>query len=231
MHFKQIFVIFCLFFSIKSTAQDSAACYQKKWNHVLGVQANQLIRQVFNFSNNNPSINNPYLLTYTAYHTRSNWGVDAGLGYTFNNIFDNDGNTKKETYINDLFFRIGVQKQIPLTRKFTSQFSFHILYDLLNNKTISAQEFNFQKTVISSKSNIARFGGGPAMNLRYKINSRVFIGTELNYYFKHGNTKTDVTTTNDFQGQPSQITTSKSDNNATTILLNVPTAIFLQIKW
>ena len=68
------------------------------------------------------------------------------------------------------------------------------------------------------------------MNLRYKINARVFIGTELNYYFKHGNTKTDVTTTNNFQGQPSDITSSKTDNTATTILLNVPTAIFLQIK-
>jgi len=231
MCLKKIIIGFCLFISIQSTAQDSACCKQKKWNHVLGVQANQLIRQVFNFSNNNPTINNPYLLTYTASNIRSNWGVDAGLGYTYNNIFDNDGNTKKETNINDLYFRIGVQKQIPLTRKFTSQFSFHILYDLLYNNTISAQEFDFQKTVITSKSNIARFGGGPAMNLRYKINARVFIGTELNYYFKHGNTKTDVTTTNNFQGQPSDITSSKTDNTATTILLNVPTAIFLQIKW
>jgi hypothetical protein len=68
------------------------------------------------------------------------------------------------------------------------------------------------------------------MNLRYKLNSRVFIGTEMNYYFKHGNTKTDITTINDFQGQGSQTATSKADNNVTTILLNVPTAIFLQIK-
>jgi hypothetical protein len=230
MHLKKIILVCCILISIQSTAQDSSCCHQKKWNHVMGVQANQLIRQVFNFSNNNPTINNPYLLTYTATNLQSNWGLDVGFGYTYNNFFDNDGNTKKETNINDLYFRVGVQKQIPLTRKFSSQFSFHILYDLLNNKTATAQEFNFQKTNINSKSNIARYGGGPAMNLRYKLNSRVFIGTEMNYYFKHGNTKTDVTTISEFQGQPSQITTSKSDNNATTILLNVPTAIFLQIK-
>jgi hypothetical protein len=230
MQFKKIILACCILISIQSTAQDSSCCHQKKWNHVIGVQANQLIRQVFNFSNNNPTINNPYLLTYTTTNLQLNWGLDLGFGYTYNNIFENDGNTKKETNINDLYFRVGVQKQIQLTRKFTSQFSFHILYDLLNNNTNSAQEFNFQKTSINSKSNIARYGGGPAMNLRYKLNSRVFIGTEMNYYFKRGNTKTDITITNDFQGQGSQITSSKADNNATTILLNVPTAIFLQIK-
>ena len=230
MQFKKIILAFCVFISIQSNAQDSSCCHQKKWTHIMGVQANQLIRQVFNFSNNNPNINNPYLLTYTATNLPSNWGVDVGFGYTYNNIFENDGNTKKETNINDLYFRVGVQKQIPLTRKFTSQFSFHILYDLLNNKTATVQEFNFQKTSINSKSNIARYGGGPAMNLRYKLNSRVFIGTEMNYYFKHGNTKTDITTINDFQGQGSQTATSKADNNVTTVLLNVPTAIFLQIK-
>lgn len=230
MFLKKIMLAGCILISLKSSAQDSSCCHHKQWNHVVGVQANQLIRQIFNFSNNNPTINNPYLLTYTATNIKSKWGVDVGLGYTYNNIFENDGNTKKETNINDMYVRVGVQKQIPLTRKFSSQFSFHVLADILNNKTSSAQDFNFQKTTIKSNSNIARFGGGPAMSFRYKVNPRVFVGTEMNYYFKKGNTKTDITTINEFQGQGSQTTVSNSDNDVTTFLLNVPTAIFLQVR-
>lgn len=230
MFLKNIALSLGLFFTLHANAQDSNCCHQKKMTHVVGVQANQLIRQIFNFSNNNPTINNPYLLTYSALHIKSKWGFDVGLGYTYNNIFDNDGNTKKESNINELYARIGVQKLIPLTRKFSSQFSFHILCELLDNKTSSVQEFNFQKTTINTNNNAFRYGVGPALSLRYKINNRVFVGTETNYYFKTGNTKSNVTTLTEFQGQSAQYQSTKTDNTMTTFLLNAPTAIFLQIR-
>lgn len=210
--------------------KPSNICNHPKMVHTVGVQANQLIRQIFNFSNNNPTLNNPYLLTYSMYNMHSKWGIDVGLGYTYNNLFDNDGTTKRETYINELSARIGIQRQIPITRKFSTQLNFHVLCDMTNNKTTTYQDFNFQKTTIKSTSNVLRYGAGPAMAYRYRIHPRVFVGTEMNYYFKIGNNSTKVTTFNEFQGGGNSYTETKSNNDLTTFFLNVPTAIFLQVR-
>jgi hypothetical protein len=201
-----------------------------KINHVFSIQANQLIRQIFNFSNNNPNINNPYLITYSATNSKTGWGFDVGLGYVYNNIFENDGTQKKQSFINELNARLGFQKNISLTPKFSTQISFHGVIESISNKTqneTSSQGF-FQK--VTSKTIVKRLGAGPAMGFRYHINSHVSIGTECNYYFKTGNTSTNTTSLSEFQGQPTQFNEVKSDDDLKTFIFNVPTVVFLQIK-
>lgn len=202
----------------------------KKVMHIIGLQANALVRQIFNFGNANNPVNNPYLLTYSLIDRQSKWGLDAGMGYTLNNTFENDGNTKKENYINDLYFRLGASKLIPLNYRFSSTFNIHLLFELLNSTTKTESDFGSQFSRIHSNTSSLRFGAGPCLGIRYKISNRVFIGTEASYYFKMGNNKSKVTTTTIFNGQPEQVTNTESDNDLKQFIFNVPTALYLSIR-
>jgi hypothetical protein len=68
----------------------------KRFKHFVGLQANALFRQILNFSGANTPVNNPYLLTYSVVTPKKGWGIDAGLGYTYNKTFETDGNVKKK---------------------------------------------------------------------------------------------------------------------------------------
>lgn len=232
---KKIFAtgIVCLAFAYSLFAQDNrsdTSRHAKKCMHVVGVQANALFRQIFNFGNANNPVNNPYLLTYTCISRKSKWGADAGVGYTLNQFFENDGNTKKENFINDLYLRLGIQKLLPLNRRFTSSFNVHLLFDLLNSKTRTESNFGSQVSVVNSNSSSIRYGLGPCLGLRYKISNRVFIGTECSYYFKMGNNKSKVSTYTVFNGQQEEFEETNSDKDLFQFIFNVPTAIYLSIR-
>jgi hypothetical protein len=223
----------CLLFSYYGHGQSEQADsirHQKKTMHIIGVQANALLKQIFNFGNTNNPVNNPYLLTYSFIHRKSKLGVDAGVGYTLNSTFENDGNTKKENYINDLYFRLGILQILPLNRRFTATFNMHLLVELLNSKTLTESDFGSQRTVINSTTSSLRYGLGPCMGLRYKISNRVFAGTEASYYFKIGTNKSRISTTNNFNGQPQQTILTEGNNDLKQFMLNVPTAIYLAIR-
>ncbi|MCC7030076.1 MAG: hypothetical protein IT257_07205 [Chitinophagaceae bacterium] len=222
----------CLLFSFYGYGQSEridSSRHQKKSIHIIGVQANALVKQIFNFGNANNAVNNPYLLTYTFINRKSKLGFDAGVGYTLNNTFENDGNTKKDNYINDLYFRLGILQMLPLNRRFTATFNLHILAEFLNSKTMTESDFGSQLAVINSTTTTLKYGLGPCMGLRYKISNRVFAGTEASYYFKIGNNKSSVRTTNTFNGQ-SQTILTESNNDLKQFMLNVPTAIYLAIR-
>lgn len=224
-----ILLCFAVFTSSAQKMNDSSE--SKKMLHFVGVQANLLVRQVFNFGNANNPINSPYLLTYSIIDRKSKWGLDVGLGYTLNSTFENDGNTKKENKINDLYFRLGAQKLIPLNKRFVAMANFHILYDILNSKTKTESDFGGEIQKITSNTSSTRFGLGPCMGLRYRVSNRVFIGTEASYYFKMGNSKSNVKSETYSQGQIKQSTESDLNNDLTQFILNVPTAIYLTIRF
>src|SRR5688572_29092120 len=84
---------------------------ERKSSHYVGLQANQLIRQIFNFSNAPQGINNPYLLTYAVNSNKTGVGFTAGFGYTFSETNDGDQFIDRITTNNDLFFRFGIEKK------------------------------------------------------------------------------------------------------------------------
>ncbi len=204
----------------------------KKAMHLVGLQANALFRQIFNLGNANNPVNNPYLLTYSMMGTRSKFGFDFGAGYTLNNLFENDGNTKRENYINDLYCRLGVVKLVPLNKRFSTTLNFHLLVEALSSKTKTESDFGGQVSTVNSNTNTLRYGGGPCLGIRYKVSNRVFLGTEANYYFKMGKNKTKVITTTSFPGQQQTTTViTETDNNVKQFVLNTPTVIFLSIRF
>ncbi|MBL7774107.1 MAG: hypothetical protein JNM95_14680 [Chitinophagaceae bacterium] len=227
---KSFLVCFATLLFQYAYTQSDSAFHSKKLTPLVGVQANALFRQLFNFGNANNPVNNPYLLTFDLI-TPSKWGTHLGLGYTRNNSFTNDGNTKTSNYINDLYFRLGAERIIPLNKRFVATAHLHLLYNNLNSETVSEENFSSQYTKITTATQNRSVGGGPALSLRYKVANRVWIGTEANYYFRMGNTKSSVTTYIEFQGVPQgEINTQKSDNDFSNFTLNTPTAIFLILR-
>lgn len=214
-----------------SMAQTKDTTSHAGVHHLVGLQANALFRQLFNLNGNTIPTNNPYLLTYTLLSGKKGWGVDVGLGYTYNKSFETDGNTKKDNFINDLYFRIGPQKSIPLNKRFVTQISVHILYDMLNSDTKTESNFGGQISRITTKTSILRYGAGPALGLRYRLSPRIWIGTEASYYFRMGKQKSDMKSTTEFQGQIITDQSSNSNNDITQFVFNPPAVLFLQLRF
>src|SRR4051812_9818028 len=98
---------------------DTGKTSAKLYSHYLGVQINELIRQVFNFNNTTSTNTNPYLLTYNI-NNRKGWGLRLGLGYNYQSFTDDDGITRKTTDLNDLRSRLGIEKLFRLSDKWTA---------------------------------------------------------------------------------------------------------------
>lgn len=94
---KLILCVSLLFSGVMLFAQNSDSLNEsKRFKHFVGLQANALFRQILNFSGANTPVNNPYLLTYSIVTPKKGWGLDAGMGYTYNKTFETDGNVKKK---------------------------------------------------------------------------------------------------------------------------------------
>src|SRR6187431_2493251 len=85
----------------------------KRYTHQVGVQVNEIFKQIFNF--NGTAVNtNPYLFTYSINSVRSGWGLRVGVGYNYQKITTDDGITKKMSELNDLQLRLGGEKMFVL---------------------------------------------------------------------------------------------------------------------
>lgn len=170
----------------------------KKTAHYLGLQANELIRQLFNFGGSSGSFNNPYLLTYSLNSIKTGWGANFGLGYTHNEFKEGDALNPRETNINDFFFRAGVEKKISLGRKWIFSSGLDFVRESQKNKTILSFGGGTQPFVTETK--ITATGIGPRIALQFSVSERIWLGTEATYYYKSSKqrqTATNVPTTND----------------------------------
>jgi hypothetical protein len=203
--------VFLALFVISVSAQEES----KRSSHYVGVQVNQLIRQVFNFSNSSTGINNPYLLNYAVNSTKNGLGFNIGLGYTFSEIADGDALTRRETKINDLFVRMGWEKKSAFGKKLLLTTGIDVLIERQKNETSTNGFGGNTKTITENNG----WGVGPRAALSYIINDKLLIGTEVSYYFK--------SVTNDVSGTFSIGTPQQQ----TRFQFAAPTAIFLTLKF
>lgn len=223
--------------SLHAQESPAPAPPQKKWNQQIGVQINELIRQVFNFDDNNDNntLRNPYLLIYSLNSAQSGWGLRAGLGYNYRSFSENDGVTRRDTKINELRARLGIEKSFSLSERWTTGIGLDGVIDYDNNKTTSVvRSFDTTTTVTSTK--VMRLGGGTMGWLRYSITPRILVGTETSFYYKSGDEKQKVRITRrDFTQPPfppQYITTETTSNEKNSEgSLNVPVAFYLIIKF
>jgi hypothetical protein len=223
---------------ISAFAQDEAVS-PKKSNHYVGLQANQLIRQIFNFSNTNTSLNNPYLLTYAVNSVQGGGGFTMGFGYHFDEATDGDQFIERTTTNNNLFFRVGFEKKSLLAPKIIFSLGGDVVLGREKFEVVTEEKTQSQTNFESSR--VAKSSGfGPRLTINYQIQEKIIIGTEANYYFVWRNideTQTDVffeTVFDPVTGQQRTIrrtqetTDSEKDRR---FQFNPPAVIFLIMKF
>jgi hypothetical protein len=158
----------------------------------IGVQMNELIRQVFNF-NNSPTtpIANPYLVTYNINSKKTGWGLRAGIGYNYTSTSNNDGITATTTKLNDLSLRVGIEKAFKLSDKWSAGAGLDFIYNTNNDNTTNSITSGDTSST-TTKTVISNYGGGPMGWLRYHVSPHVLIGTEASFYYVTGTQKNTI---------------------------------------
>ena len=209
-----VVLLFCS--SVVFAQQDSTS---KTVNHYFGVQANQLIKQLFNLSNSTSTVNNPYLLVYALNSIETGWGLNVGFGYAYNQFKEKNAFQDRETNINNYFFRVGIERKTNLGKKWILSGGFDITNDNQKNKTKNINTGSTFETETKSKG----WGFGPRATLNFKITNRILLGTECTYYFRFG--KNSLKTTSSFS--PPEETSDKSKQ----FLFTVPAVLILIVKF
>lgn len=213
----------------------------KSTTSYFGVQANQLLNQLFNFGNSSPSINNPYLLTYSLNSNQTGVGLNSGLGYTVHSTDEkSDPNTTRKSTISSFSIRAGIEKKSFIGKKWLASYGFDLLYNNEDDNTTTSTSFQGNSNSTGSVSNTSYFGFGPRFALNFVLSERILLGTEATYYFKSITVSQTIKNTSTFQvfdpntGQTTNQTTSSethtSQNNAD-FVFNVPVSIFLIVKF
>lgn len=213
--------VLLLFFASLSFSAFSQEEQQRSSDHYVGVQINQLIRQVFNFSGTSSVVNNPYLLTY-AVNNATGWGASFGLGYTFNESTEGDSFTRRTTKINDFFGRVGFEKKSGFGKHWILSVGGDVVIDLSSNTTTTIQGTDHASALKTETKNRG-FGLGPRVTLNYEITERMLIGTEANYYFK--------SITNTFKNSGSFTSDPEIEEKLKRFQFGAPAVIFLILKF
>ncbi len=226
--------------SITVHAQDvqlmdaSPAPKQKMFEHQVGVQINQLIRQVFNFSSSSSSsVNNPYLLVYSLTYRKLGIGLRFGGGYTYKSFTNDDGITKQETKINDYQFRLGLEKIFMLSKRWTAGVGADAVFTKNDDYTMT-EVTSFDTTTTITNSKIPSSGAGAMAWLRYHITEKILIGTETSFYYTEGTQKQNISVTrrrNGNPGNPVETTISDIDNKAAEGIFALPVVFYLLVKF
>lgn len=218
-------------------AQDTTDTVKKSkiFDHRIGVQANELIRQVFNFNNSTVNtLNNPYLLTYSLTLAKPGIGLRLGIGPDYSTFNNDDGVTKVENNINKLNARAGLEKIFILSDKWSAGAGIDVIFsnDVSYSKT-QVRSFDSALTDIATKEKSIGYG---AMGwLRYHISPRIHIGTETSFYYRTGNVKQKIEITrkvNTFpNGNTTQTTTDEVDNKLKEGIFRLPMVFYLVVMF
>jgi hypothetical protein len=160
------------------------------------------------------SVNNPYLITYAVNSITSGWGLNCGLGYTHEEVRNEDPFNPFKTTINDLFFRLGVERKVAIGEKWMTSYGLDILRESEKNITESSQSGTFKTETRNSGT-----GMGLRFTLNYSISEKILLGTEATYYYKwmkESRKGTDI---------PEETEKSKQ------FIFTVPIALFLMLKF
>jgi hypothetical protein len=240
MIYKTTAIVLMACLSLTCKAQEEEGSSDNSANHYLGVQVNQLVRQIFNFSNSNSAVNNPYLVNYSAVFGPKKIGFNIGTGYTFDEIKTGDATNELTTKVNNTFFRIGFEKKSSLGKAWLFSFGADILLDKQKDESTSKITFGGDgKIVTTSSSTLKGSGLGPRITLSYQISNRILIGTEATYYYRSIKDVGEVvtaTTSREFDpitGMERNVTRTErteNDDKLKKLQFNLPAVLWLHVK-
>lgn len=192
----------------------------KTVSHYIGLQANQLLRQLISFGGNSTAITNPYLLTYSVNSKDNGVGFASGLGFSSTTTKSTDNFTSVVSKVNDFAWRFGPEKKKYLSKYWLFGFGADVVLELSKAETVS--QSGTGNPAITVTTNTSRGGFGPRASLAFQFHDRLMVGTEAAYYFKWGNQ--EQTSTN--SGQPNDPGTKIKSFN-----FSLPAVIFLTMKF
>lgn len=207
-------------FAQDNTAQENDPAPARRATHYVGIQANQLVKQLLNLGGSTSAVNNPYLITYSVNSNATGVGMNLSLGYVLDETSGGDFQSQVNTEIKEFFFRIGVEKKTQLGKKWLLSAGGDIVADNESNRTETL--FSGSDTPSVEEDKINAIGSGFRVGLNFHITDKILLGTEANYYFKF------ISTTNTLT-QPFGTPMKHSDDKKK-FQLNVPAVIFLVVK-
>jgi hypothetical protein len=209
---------------------EQASTSVKKYNYYLGVQANELFRQLLPIgSSNNTSLLDPYLLTFQMHSKRTNWGLRTAANYTLKNFVDEDAANKKVTNINMIHLKVGAEKFIHLGSRFNVGYGADVVWDFGQNYTVN--ELTAIDTTISTTNSITNaIGLGPGIRLTYQLSNRVHLGTEFGLYFVQNNNTTKFAIKSISQTTGTTQSFEESTNSKANVNTRLPASLYLIIK-
>ena len=153
--------------------------------HYLGIEANQLVRQLFNFSGNDNPFTNPYILQYSFNKRKSGRGINIALSYSNNSFTDNSFGSLRKTRERKFFFRIGTDRKVAWGKKWIGLIGVDLLLSSKRETTVTPPPPSGSfgaVTIIESNTN--GWGLGPRFGLMYHLTGKIFLGTEANFYYQ-----------------------------------------------
>ncbi|NEN24938.1 hypothetical protein G3O08_15665 [Cryomorpha ignava] len=227
-------VVFSSVYNTDVFGQDLEDSKEKRFDHFVGLQGNLLIREFFNFGEENNEIDNPYLLTYTMRSTKSGYALNAGFGYNSTNR-ENDDGVRISQQIVDIRFGPGYQFK---TGKFEFGVGVDVIYRGRSIDTFSRQVVEFSNavdsTVATTRSAIQGFGGGIQATGRFYLSDRFLIGTEASFNYISGNEKFNSENINYVVFQGVTTTTYQVENEKADVeswQFKLPVVIYLIVKF
>lgn len=191
----------------------------RKASHFIGLQANQLIRQILSFGGNNTPVSNPYLLSYAVNSKASGFGFATGLGYSLIQSKNNDNFISTTSKVSDFAWRFGLEKKVYLSRHWLTGIGFDALIESSKSETKTKFDNNSPAPTVTTTTK--RSGFGPRVLLNYQFSEKLMIGTEASFYAKFINVEQK---TQNIQTPPDPNAKLKSTQ------FTLPAAIFVIVK-
>ncbi len=214
-HMKKILTatLFCLAVTDIGYAQDGAASAPKtrEFDHIIGVQINELTKQILSVNNTSSTAANPYLFTYNLTERSSGLGFRLGFGCNFiSKSLDGGGKLKSQS----VDIRVGFEKAFKLSDKWSAGAGIDLVLKNIDTSIDQNSVYGYNTGFKSQK-----LGAGPMGWLRYSLSKRILIGTEISMYYLSGTEKT----TGSYYG-------NDTDNKVAEFRFNLPVAFFLSLK-
>ena len=191
-------------------SQKASENSERRTTHYVGLQVNEVLKQLFNLSNNQEVAENPYFINYQFNSNSTGKGMNFGLGGRVEQTETGDALSKTSTNINEASVRVGVEQKKQLGKKWLASIGLDALYFNSSNVTKSFTSNGIGNAVsVETDNRTESYGGGPRATIHFKLSPHVLLGTDASFYF----------TMNKHEDKTYQSVTS----GPTTVLENSPT--------
>lgn len=182
--------------------------------HYVGIQINQLLKEIFNLSGNTEVFVNPYFINYQVNSINSGWGANVGLGYNLQKTETGTALSKVTTTIDRADVRLGVEKKTNISRKWLGSIGIDAIAGKEKNLTNSETNNGFgSSTRVETLTEVESLGGGPRASLHFRLSQHILIGTEISFYYANAKSTELVSQYDQFGNNTSFFESSPTTNN------------------